>query len=74
MILYPCSARGGELPEYRRPCGDGFMLTPEEERLAALYGLDHEQLAWRRWAIENNCGGDVELSGRNIPHARRKRF
>lgn len=45
-----------ELPEYRRPCGDGFMLTPEEERLAALYGLDHEQLAWRRWAIENNCG------------------
>lgn len=56
-----------ELPEYRRTCGDGFMLTPEEERLAALYGLDHEQLAWRRWAIENNCGGDVELFRQEYP-------
>ena len=30
-------------------------------------GLDHEQLAWRRWAIENNCGGDVELFRQEYP-------
>ena len=55
-----------ELAEYRRACC-GFALTQEEERIKALYALDDEQLAWRRWCIENNCGGDAELFRQEYP-------
>ena len=36
--------------EYRKPA-DGFSPTPEEEEYAKAYGLDNEQLAWRRAKI-----------------------
>jgi len=36
--------------EYRKPAPD-FTPTEEEHGYAALYGLDHEQMAWRRAKI-----------------------
>jgi hypothetical protein len=35
-------------PTYRKPLPDGFVLTAEEKNIAALYGLDDEQMCWRR--------------------------
>lgn len=33
---------------YRLPVPDNFIRTKEEEQLASVYGLDDEQLEWRR--------------------------
>ena len=58
-----------ELPEYRRevpPEGLG-ALDEEEQRLQTLYGVDDEQLSWRRGTIANKCGGDVELFHGEFP-------
>lgn len=51
---------------YRLP-DDGAALTPEEEALAALYHLDREQLAWRRWCIANNCLGNEDIFRQEYP-------
>ncbi len=40
--------------EYRRPVPPGFTRTVDEDELAARYGLDDEQLAWRRTEIATN--------------------
>ena len=56
-----------EMPEYRRRVPPGFERTPEEEELAALYDLDDEQLAWRRWCIRVNCGGDLNQFHQEFP-------
>ncbi|MET0925201.1 MAG: helix-turn-helix domain-containing protein [Xanthobacteraceae bacterium] len=37
--------------EYRKPAAGDFMLSEEEHGYAALYGLDAEQMAWRRAKI-----------------------
>jgi len=37
--------------DYRTPVSDDFALDAEERDYAALYGLDHEQIAWRRRKI-----------------------
>lgn len=37
--------------EYRRPVPDGFVLDDEEYDYATAYGLDNEQMAWRRSKI-----------------------
>ena len=42
--------------EYRRLAPKDFQLTPDEVEIAALYGLDNDQLYWRRIKI-------VELKG-----------
>ena len=34
--------------EYRKDCGDDFILTEEEREYQAAYGLDNNQIAWRR--------------------------
>ena len=47
--------------------GLGKRWTPEEEELAAAFGLDDEQLAWRRWCIANNCGGDLNKFRQEYP-------
>ena len=36
---------------YRHPAPDDFAPTPEEARIAALHGLDNDQLAWRRTQV-----------------------
>lgn len=56
-----------EMAEYRRPVPPHFTRTDEEEGLARTFGLDDEQLAWRRWCIENNCGGDLNKFHQEYP-------
>ena len=56
-----------EMKEYRRRVPKGFVRTQEEEELAQLYSLDDQQLEWRRWAIENLCGGDVNQFRQEYP-------
>ena len=41
-------------PAYRERVPDTFEHTPEEEELISLYGLDDEQLMWRRRKIAQN--------------------
>ena len=55
-----------ELEEYQMPYS-GFELTNKEKELQIIYNLSFEQLAWRRWAIENNCGGDEDLFAQEYP-------
>ena len=56
-----------EMDEYRRAVPPGFCRTAEEEELAQTFGLDDEQLAWRRWCIDNNCGGDLNRFHQEYP-------
>ena len=44
-----------------------FLPTPEEEALAQTYGLSLDQLAWRRWCIRANCGGDENVFAQEYP-------
>lgn len=41
-------------PEYRTPAPEGFNRTPEEEELSERYGLDDDQLYWRRLKVNQN--------------------
>lgn len=56
-----------EMSEYRRPVPPKFELTAEERELKAAFGLDDEQIAWRRWCIEVNCGGDLNKFKQEYP-------
>lgn len=56
-----------ESPEYRRPVPPGTVWTEEERELRERYNLDDEQLAWRRWCIANNCGGDASKFHQEYP-------
>lgn len=56
-----------EMKEYRRKVPAGFARTDEEEALSQTFGLDDEQLAWRRWAIQNLCGGDINRFRQEYP-------
>lgn len=55
-------------PEYRKDVDPGTEWTEEERKLQAEYGLDEEQLAWRRWCIRVNCGGDAALFRQEYPN------
>ena len=57
-----------ENPEYRKPVTGEEVWTTEEERLREQFGLDEEQLAWRRWCIKVNCGGDEQLFRQEYPN------
>lgn len=56
-----------EHDEYRMEVPRDFVLTEEEQELKELYQLDDEQIVWRRWAIRNNCGGDVDKFKQEYP-------
>lgn len=56
-----------EHPEYRMPVPPGFRPTDEEHILKETYDLTDEQIAWRRWCIANNCGGDEILFRQEYP-------
>lgn len=45
--------------EYRKPAPDGFVLTDEEQQYAEAYGLDVEQMAWRRNKITDLKDADL---------------
>lgn len=55
-------------PEYRKPVEPGTVWTAEERKLQEVYGLDGEQLSWRRWCIKTNCGGDEQLFRQEYPN------
>ena len=55
-------------PEYRKPVEPGTEWTEEERKLREQYGLDEEQLSWRRWCIKTNCGGDEQLFRQEYPN------
>lgn len=55
-------------PEYRRPVEPGTEWTAAERELAETWHLDEEQLAWRRWCIRTNCGGDERLFRQEYPN------
>lgn len=55
-------------PEYRKPVESGTVWTEEERKLQEQYGLDEEQLSWRRWCIKTNCGGDEQLFRQEYPN------
>ncbi|WKL00897.1 hypothetical protein Q0F98_28800 [Paenibacillus amylolyticus] len=56
-----------EMPDYRKPIPPGFELTEDELELKAKYGLDDEQLQWRRYTIRNDCGGDSRQFDQEYP-------
>lgn len=56
-----------EMKEYRRKVPAGFVPTDEETELSQTFGLDLEQIAWRRWAIQNLCGGDINRFRQEYP-------
>lgn len=56
-----------EMPSYRRTPLPNFKRTDEEQKLAEVYGLDDEQLAWRRWCIANNCQGSIDIFHQEYP-------
>lgn len=56
-----------EMEEYRRRPPRGFALTEEETEIQKTFRLDTRQMAWRRWAIENLCGGDADLFRQEYP-------
>lgn len=56
-----------EMREYRRAVPPGMELTAEERELKAAYNLDDEQIAWRRWCINTNCGGDLNKFKQEYP-------
>ena len=56
-----------ENPDYRRPAPPGEEFSAAEQELAARYGLDGEQLMWRRWCIRNNCAGDERIFRQEYP-------
>lgn len=71
--FYPVFVAWHELKEYRKEY-DGFELTEEEKEIKKIYKLDNEQLAWRRWCIENNCSGDIEQFHQEYPSCPQEAF
>lgn len=56
-----------ENPDYRRLVPPGEEFSAAERELAERYGLDGEQLMWRRWCIRNNCAGDERIFRQEYP-------
>lgn len=48
-------------PGYRKSVPEGTVWDEEEEGLRRDFGLDDEQLMWRRWCIKANCGNDAAM-------------
>lgn len=49
-------------------------LSPEEKTLHSMMGATLEQLAWRRWTIEEKCGGSVDLFHQEYPSTPEEAF
>ena len=79
-----------EDPEYRMPVGSYSLSSlgsnprynlhptsdagPGDELILREQGIDDEQLTWRRWAIDNKCGGDLLLFRQEYPATPREAF
>lgn len=55
-------------PEYRKSVPEGIVWDEEEQRLRRDFGLDDEQLMWRRWCIKTNCGNDPDMFRQEYPN------
>ena len=55
-----------EMEEYRLKY-TGFQLTDAEIRMKEIYGLDDDQITWRRYAIDTLCGGDIDKFRQEYP-------
>lgn len=53
--------------EYRRTPPPGFVLDDHEAKYAEAYGLDAEQMAWRRMKIATDFEGDEALFNQEYP-------
>lgn len=62
-----------EMSEYRMNA-EGITLTAEEKELKRLFSLDDQQIAWRRWCIKNNCGGDERKFKEEYPSTPEEAF
>lgn len=57
-----------EEPQYEMEVPQGFTPTEEEQQLMRRFpDITYRKLAWRRWCIKNNCGGDPELFKQEYP-------
>lgn len=46
---------------------NGILVKTPEKLLMEQYDLDYEQLNWRRWAINNKCGGSEVMFQQEYP-------
>lgn len=63
-----------EEPDYRKEVPPGTEWTEDEQALKETYQLDDEQLAWRRWCIRNNMGGDAVKFRQEYPSCPEEAF
>lgn len=59
---------------YRMAVPPGTEWTEEERQLQRDFGLEEEQLQWRRWCIRANCGGSVEEFRQEYPNTPTEAF
>lgn len=59
---------------YRMACTGGEAWTQEEQQLQKDFGLDMEQLMWRRWCIKANCGGSEDKFRQEYPNTPEEAF
>ncbi len=71
--FYPLFFPWFEEPTYRLPY-NGFLLSKEEIDLKVRFNLDNEQIAWRRYAINNLCGGEIEKFHQEYPSTPEEAF
>ena len=71
--FYPLFCAWYELDEYRKN-SEGIVFTDKERELQKMYNLDDSQLAWRRWKIINDCGGDEDLFRQEYPSCPEEAF
>ncbi|MBX6362207.1 MAG: hypothetical protein IRZ03_19320, partial [Acidobacterium ailaaui] len=57
-----------EDPTYEMDAPADFEPTDEEQELMRLYPqITPKKLVWRRWCIQNNCGGNFDLFKQEYP-------
>lgn len=56
-----------EIDEYRMAVPKDFEVTPEERELKMAFGLDNQQLQWRRYILHTQSGGSVDRFNQEYP-------
>lgn len=62
-VFYPWFAE----PTNRMAVRGDFEPNPDEVELAEEFGLDYEQIRWRRWCIANQCRGNLDVFAQEHP-------
>ncbi|MEG1998062.1 MAG: hypothetical protein RR051_06430, partial [Clostridiales bacterium] len=63
-----------EMREYTMPVPEDFAAADDERALQEKYHLTGGQLAWRRWCIQANCHGDLDLFHQEYPASPHEAF